>query len=119
MPDTAPEVSTPMSAGAKGWASLGDGTPVAATAAANDATDAAARNLNGIRVLDKAPRGRIAGECAVERDGGNGGVAPARAIHRVTDASGEGGSGWSLQTLDHRRSDTASSEGSEVISQFD
>ena len=61
----------------------------------------------------------MAGECAVERDGGNGGRAPARALFRVTDASGDEGSGWSLQTLDHGRRDTANHEGSEAVSQFD
>jgi len=41
------------------------------------------------------------------------------AHYRVTNASGEERSGWSLETFGHVRRDAAGDEGSEVISQLD
>ena len=119
MAGRAPEVSALEAADAQGRAALGDGAPNSATVAVSSTTDEAAQNMNGMRVLGKAPRSRIAGDCAMERDDGDDGRAPARALHRVTDASGEEGSGWSLETLGHVRRDTAGAQRSIEVGLLD
>ena len=118
IPSRAPRLSTRESAEVAARTEPDRGVPLA-VAAVSGAADEAARNLKGMKVLDKAPRGRIAGDCAVERDSGDDEAAPDGALYGVTDASGEEGSGWSLETLGHIRRHAAGDEGSGLTGQLD